>query len=378
MLLSLPITLVVLAGAVDPLPDIPELVAKLHGPRKGIASYELIIDARMAEGDSRPHLHHIWLDGDRHRADRLDEFTDRGSSRRTIDCTNCPDPGKFFAVRYDPVFDPSKAATLGPLANRASRAGDLRFRIEDLGATDEPVVNLVHRGIEWYVGQAEWTEKRVERVRWKDLPAYKIVLAAPNHALKGRFEVTLVPDRGFAAVHAQSSWDLQGKQVVTATESELVQVDGIWLPTTCVYSKHTDGKLTAGLKQKIEFVSLRKPIDPKAFSLQGMGLLPGTLVVMENGTVNWDGTQLGTATQLRLLPPQANELTAEQRRSGSRRLLLYGLAGAAVLASGFFITRLIAFLRSGRRPILPAAVPDTTAAPPVARPTGDRDHGNSA
>ena len=65
------LTLGLAAPTEDPVPSIPELVDKLHAPRKGIVSFEGVIDARQAEGHPRPHLCRIWRDGDRYRVDHL-------------------------------------------------------------------------------------------------------------------------------------------------------------------------------------------------------------------------------------------------------------------------------------------------------------------
>lgn len=298
MLFTIPIAFTVLLPAQhpaepqSPLPTVAELVAKLHAPREGITQYEIVIDARQAAGSARPHLERFWRDGTRYRTDHLDDFVD-GASRRKIDCTNCPTLGQFFAVDYDRVFDRAKTATLGVPADRQQLLGDTMLRIEDLGATCEPLVGVTLRGIEWWLDRKEWTVKQVERARWNNLPAYKIVLGAPNHPSKATCEVTLLPDRGFAAVSVRSTSDAGGKKIVTTSDSDLGQVMGIWLPKSCVYKQFIDGKLTKSLVQKVEYVRLREAPDPKCFTLAGMDLIPGTLVGTDKGTMKWDGTQLG-------------------------------------------------------------------------------------
>jgi hypothetical protein len=308
MQFTLPIAFLVMTLAQDgsvpgPLPTISDLVGKLHAPRKNITRYELIIDAKQAVGKAWPHIHRVWRDGDRYRSEHVDKFDDQGRSARHIDCTNCPKEGQFFTVRYDAQVALNKAAALAPLSHRTERT-DTRLRIEDLGATQEPVLNVSLRGIEWIIDLPLWTDKRVERSRWKGLPAYKIVLGAPNDPANVTFEATLVPERGFAAVHARGSANRGGQLTVQVSQSELAQVAGIWLPKTCTYTEHVNGKLIEGITQKIEFVSLNKPIDPKAFTLQEMNLIPGTLVGMGDGSMlEWDGKQLVPSAKLRFLPP---------------------------------------------------------------------------
>lgn len=67
--------LVVVILSQDKLPTIDDLVEKIHAPRKAVTQYEIIIDAKQAQGKAWPHIRHIWKDGVRYRSDRLDDFT---------------------------------------------------------------------------------------------------------------------------------------------------------------------------------------------------------------------------------------------------------------------------------------------------------------
>lgn len=284
--------------ALAPPPSIDELVEKLHAPRANITQFQVVIDATRAEGYPRPCIRRIWRDGVQYREDFFNKFTGK-SSDRYISCTNCPDMGKFFTVKYDAVFNPASSATMRSLSFRQRLGDSTDFRFEDLGATPETVGNqALARGVKWFLDRPEWTERHVERSRWNDMLAYKIVLAAPAHPAKPTFDVTLLPARAFAAVQARQSWVQQGKTTVQASDSKLSQVGGIWLPTTCVYTEHVDGKLTQKLTQKLDYVRLNKAPDPKVFTLAGLDLIPGTLVGTDDDTKNWDGKQLGPATQL--------------------------------------------------------------------------------
>ena len=372
MFFAIHIMALVFSLAQDSLPTVPDLVKKLYAPRKGITLFEVVIHARNGEGKAKPHIRRIWRDGDRYRFDHLNDFANFGSARHT-DCTNCPEPGKYFFVHYDREFDPSKAASMMPLATRRVIGGDRRFRFEDLGTTPEPLVNQAHeRGIEWYLGLVGETEKllkgaetRVERIRWRGRSAFKIVLTGANLPRKPTYEVTLLPDFGYAAVSAKSTWEANGRASVETSECELAKVSGIWLPTTSVYRKYADGKEIARLNQNIEYVRINESPDPKVFTLRGMDLIPGTLVGTENGTVKWDGKKLVPATELRLLPPQQNQEEVEQSRSQSRRILFYAIAAGLVLASGLFVIRLISTFRVSRTaPLASDATTTAASAPP--------------
>jgi hypothetical protein len=288
----IPGALALVLPAYGPLPTAEDLVSRLHAPRADITRYELVIDAREGRGGTRPHLRRIWRDGERYRVDHFDQFDGKGAARRRIDCTNGPKPGLFFTIQYDPVFDPGKSGTMRPLGDRHVLIDD-RFRLESLGATPEEIVNQAHqRGLKWYLGRKEWTEKRVERCRWKALPAYRIVLAAPDHAVKPDFEVTVLPCYGYAAVSARMSWTEDGKVQTEGSECELTRVAGVWLPKSSVYRRRADGKLVAELVQRIEYVGLNKSVEGKAFTLEGMGLIRGTLVSTADGLMRWDGKRL--------------------------------------------------------------------------------------
>ncbi|QJW95346.1 hypothetical protein FTUN_2894 [Frigoriglobus tundricola] len=303
MKLLLPISFLIPFAPDGPVPTIPHLLAKLRAPREEITRYELVIDARTAQGNARAHIHHVWLDGPRVREDRLDNFAGK-VSRRRVDCTHGPNLGEFFTVAYDPQPDFSKLAIIRPLTDRQKVNGEWRIRIEDLGATHEELVNLAARDLDWYVNRPEWAERKVVRARWKGMPAYTIVLSAPAMKTKPTLEVTLLPQRGYAAVSARHTWNREGEAVVETTESELMRAAGIWLPATCVYREEVNGKQTGGLTQKVQFVSLNKPIDAKAFTLEGMDLIPGTLVSTRNaGIRKWNGKQLVEAPEVQ--PPPA-------------------------------------------------------------------------
>jgi hypothetical protein len=282
-----------LVHAHAPLPGIPDLIESLHAPRKGVVNYEVVVDARRAKGTAWAHLRHIWRDGARERVDHLDRFDDKGAARRQIRCTNGPEVGQYFTAELGPVLDRSRAASVAPLADRLEVGGDQRFRFESLGATAEEVLNQAHqRGLSWYTDQQIWTERRVERARWRGLPAYRIVLAAPGHPARPAFEVTLVPACGCTAVGARIAWESDGKHTVQTTESTVARVAGVWLPKASVYREHTGGVLTAELIQRIEVVSINRPIEARTFTLPGMQLPPGLLVSTQGGLMTWDGSQL--------------------------------------------------------------------------------------
>jgi hypothetical protein len=263
----------------------------------------VIVDGRKVEGQANPHLYHFYVDGDRSRVDFLDRIEKKGifltSARRSIRTKNVPEDGMFFDVHYDAVFNPAHAAGLKPLADRKQPLGEMLLRIEDLGATPETVGNQTLRGIQWYLDMKEWTERCVERTRWKNQPAYKIMLAAPKHAMKGTWEATLIPGQGYGVVNVNSSFEAQGIRFIDESTSELEKVMGIWLPKTSTASRHTDGKLTERYIQQMKYLSLKKPIDPKVFTLGGMDLIPETLVSTVDGIMKWDGAKLGPATNLR-------------------------------------------------------------------------------
>src|SRR5262245_3957362 len=109
----------VLYHAIAPLPSIDTLVDRLQAPRKGITSYEVIVNARKVEGKANPHIQHFWVDGDRYRVDFLDQVEIKGifriSARRWIRTKNVPDDGLFFDVHYDNPFRPNHVASLKPL-----------------------------------------------------------------------------------------------------------------------------------------------------------------------------------------------------------------------------------------------------------------------
>jgi hypothetical protein len=289
-----------------PLPTVESLVNKLHAPRKGITSFEVVIDAQKGEGKTHPHIEHVWRDGARYRVDFLNRFTTKGAARN-IDCTNGPELGMCFTVQYDAVFDRSKAASLMPLSARKEIGGDRRFRFEDLGATPESFLSQAHdSGIEWYLGRVEETadlvkgaETRVERVHWKGQPAYKIVLSGniklpgSNNPRKVGYEVTLLPNRDFAAVSSRANWETEDRIEVRLSECKLARFSGIWLPETSICRDYTNDKQIARLDSKIEYIRLNKAPDPKVFTLAGMGLVRWTLVGTKDGTTaTWDGSKL--------------------------------------------------------------------------------------
>jgi hypothetical protein len=285
-------SIAVVLHAHGPLPTIETLIKRLHAPRSGITSFEVVIDAQKGEGTARPHIRRVWRDGGRYRIDFLNGFTDKGYARH-IDSTNVPQDGMYFSVWYDPVFNPAKTASMKPLTHRRESGIAYPFRFEDLGATPESFGGQAHmRGIEWYTGREEWTEKSVERCKWKDLLAFKIVLAAPRHQVKATFEATLLPQRGHAVVHSRMTWEKDEKHEVRTSESILGRIAGMWLPTSSICSEFSNGKLTAKLTQTIDYVRLNKSPDPKVFTLEGMNLIRGTLVSTEDGLMVWDGSKL--------------------------------------------------------------------------------------
>jgi len=372
---TLMLAAVISGQAQEPLPTIAELIQKLHAPRQAIESYELVIDQQQVEGDSEPHLWRIWRDGTHYRTDHLHSFNGAGSFARLIQCEDCERKGATFTMNYDVVPNPGATGSLKPNSSIVKPLGDLKLRIEDFGAMSEELINTMHRGINTYNDRSDWTKKRVERCIWKDKPAFRIVMERHKASSTTLFEVTFLPECGFAAVQAKSSWNEGEKRVLNVSESDLSLVAGIWLPKVCVYTKHVDGKLTERATQKVDFRKLNQPIDPKVFTLRGMDLTPGTLIQDDQDgekTLEWEGEKLGEPAKgtIRFVSPTDDLPVTEERRSGSRRLLLYVLGGAAVLASGYFAARLIASLRSRRTALtmpLPASqgesIGGATAAP---------------
>lgn len=258
---------------------------------------------------------------------------------------------------YSAKPDLTKAAKLGSLGEVKLAYGPMELSFVDLGATEEPLVNLTLRGIKWYTERPEWTQREVVRAQWKGLEAYKIILAAPDHPAKASLEITVLPSRGYAAVHVRGTWDQKGQLNVRTVESDLAQVAGIWLPKTCVYTEHLDGKLVEGYTQNIQYISLNKPIDAKAFALDGMDLIPGTYVVTGGQVMTWDGKQLGPSPNLKYLPVDGAQ--SEQRRSGSQRMLPYAAAGACALKGLYFVRRLVGAFKSDKPRPKSAAVLET-------------------
>ena len=289
----------VVLHANGPLPTIEQLIERLHAPRRGITSFEVVIDAKKGEGKTDPHIERVWCDGGRYREDFLSRMSANGSVR-TIDATNLPKEGMFFTVRFDPVFEPSKVGSMLPVALRKDLHIKQPFRFEDLGATPEKLGNQAHgHGIEWHFGLVDETrvltegaDNWVERIKWKDRTAFKLVLNGPDLPRKPAIEVTILPDRGFAAVSARATWDVLGRSSITTSESDLIRVSGMWLPKSSVHRKFIDGKKVAELTQTIDYVRLNKSPDPKVFTLEGMDLIRGTLVGTEEGLMVWDGSKL--------------------------------------------------------------------------------------
>jgi len=286
----------VVLHAHGPLPTIETLIKRLHAPRCGITSFEVVIDAKKGEGNARPHISHVWRDGDRYRVDTLYH----SGSIRNVDCINVPKDGQFFTGTFSSFTEASQAASILPATARKQIDIDPRFRLEDIGTSPSSIGNQTHgRGIEWHFGLVEETRaltegaaKWVERTRWKDRTAFKIVLSGPNLPRKPTVEVTLLPDRRFAAVEARATWQWLGKSSIETSESELVRVSGMWLPKSSMTRKYVDGKKVAELIQTIDYVCLNKSPDPKVFTLEGMNLIRGTLVGTEDGPMVWDGSKL--------------------------------------------------------------------------------------
>lgn len=293
----------------SPNPTIPDLIASLHKARQ-VNSYHLLIDAKTVQGNATPYVYQVWKDGTRYRTEFLHDF-DGNTSARRIHCTNGPNVGEFFTVAYDRKPDLSKTAALGPLTAAKVVDGLQMLRFEDLGATFEPLISLTARGLAWHVDQKEWTKRDVIRAQWKGLAAYKIVLAAPDHPSNASLEVTLVPDRGFAAVEVRGEW-INGQKTVYRSSSGLEQVHGIWLPVTHTCTEHANGNLVKSHVEKIRYVSVNKPLDPKAFTLEGFDLIPGTFISTASGIMKWDGKQIVAvpivvAPEIKPLPLGANQ-----------------------------------------------------------------------
>lgn len=271
-----------------PTPD--QLVERLHAPRRGLTHYEVVIEGRAARGDARPYVRRVWRDGDRYRADHLDRFGPDGSARRLVGCTNAPEFGLFFAAHLDPVFDPAKAATMRPLADRVVLVDD-RFRFDDLGATPEDFLNQTARGVRYYLDFAG-DRRRVERVAWRGRAAYR--LEAEGRVRGGRltFELTVLPGRGYADVGARTVWVGGGREITQAAESEVARVGGVWLPVSSVATEHADGRLVSESSQRAAYPRMGRAPDPGAFSLAGIALPPGLLVGTADGLKRWDGQQL--------------------------------------------------------------------------------------
>ena len=267
-----------------PVPTVEQLLNKVHAPRTGITRYEVVIDARGAEGKARANLRRVWRDGDRYREDHLTNFEPDGTFRRRIDSTNAPENGQHF-------FLANGRADIRSLAHVKVHI-DTRFRFEGLGATPESATNQAHeRDLKWWADQKEWTEKRVERCCWKGHPAYKLVLEGPNHAMKPVFETTVLPRCGFAPIHSRMTCNEKDAVSTWMAESELVRVAGVWLPAKSVYQERTGDKVLAKLDQTI-YYSLNKPVASKVFSLEGLDLPSRTPVQTPDGPMKWDGEKL--------------------------------------------------------------------------------------
>lgn len=232
----------------------------------------------------------IWMDQEHYRADIIKEGEIKPRSdlgRRAIYCKNCERPGHFVQwveglTGVDVVRADSKKAREG-----FSEAYDPRL----LGYVMSPMSSLTGQGggaynLETELSSPALSARTLESAEHEGKRA--LVLRSKYLKTGADRAVWVLPEKGNSIGLIESS--LKTNDGVThgsRLRSDLARdaKSGAWFPKSCVLEWTENGVVTLREVVSVQSVEINQPIDPRTFTLAGIGVPDGTPVLTPESPV---------------------------------------------------------------------------------------------
>jgi hypothetical protein len=264
--------------------EVREVEDRVLAARRAIRTCELVIVCRYADPagkalPARDYDLHVWWDGLRTRIDRALRPADPAPDR-WVDCWQCERDG--FRLCHHPdqrqpqLLGTSAFAPITPADGPAERPPDPRT----LGLIPFPFLCCYDKPLDTLIGRPGRTNLRGDRTGEGEREVVTIEFDA-SPTLRGRARVE--PAKGHAVT--QVEWVAVGpdRKTLTGTwtlETEYKEVPRtrVWFPAAFTYTDTAGGKETERHRGTVTVASLNERLDPKTFTLAGMGLPPGTVI----------------------------------------------------------------------------------------------------
>jgi len=311
---------------------------------KVMATFRSVLEERETKESSKkrkkapPELRiKFWLDGTKLRNDRLP-----GSP--AIECLNCPREGEFIrSLGGKPdTLQPTVTVYLGKISQGGAAP-----------LTDPRILGLqpVYRGIMYsyridtIMGRADRTKPALEKGKWQGHDCYVVRLELTGP--KTKFAFTIIPAMDHSVVRVEAENRRPDNTVWSATCESAMQrygKPGWWFPKSCITESKVDGKLEWRDTVEVSDVTLNEPLPAKVFSLSGMDIPVGAIVMDTSSPgklFEWDGKSVVELPQ----PPSKKTGTSEtpsqaQQRRNPPRTMLFAASGSlgvlAMVALGLF------------------------------------------
>jgi prepilin-type N-terminal cleavage/methylation domain-containing protein/prepilin-type processing-associated H-X9-DG protein len=330
----------------EPVPPerIKELDALVLEQRRAVKSMEIEMDLLGEPMDGRRANYrtsiHYLVDG---RKTVLKHIYNNSSMKR-IDGRNCGADGYLFLF-----IEQDNAPRAAGSFRRIATAGPDADVIDDprlIGLVPAPVG--VSRGLplDRFVGR----EDRPGLAGEKELLAgVDCVRVSYNDPDSGKVTYWIAPALGPSVVRIELKGEFISRRVSTTNKRH--EPSGLWFPVSYeVLEFAPDGKLTERITSPVRVISINAPIDPKRFTVAGIGLPADTVVLgvpPQEETMFWNGSQLlpweGQGASLPVIPQGSS------KRKWFLRAAVVLAALAVICLSSFYLMR-------RRRPVPPKPI----------------------
>ncbi|MGC1275935.1 MAG: hypothetical protein WBC44_19695 [Planctomycetaceae bacterium] len=169
------------------------------------------------------------------------------------------------------------------------------FLPQTLGMSVNPPSSLAEDGLGRLLNRTNRLPTAVTQDEVDGVPARRIDYSRAGFEAVWKASVWIAPDQGHGLIRAVENFTIEGVEHAVEVRSKLKQYPdgGIWYPTETVTTMVDDGKLFYRDTVTVKEAEFNRPIDPDEFTLKGLNLEVGRLIVDRSEGLprglDWDG-----------------------------------------------------------------------------------------
>jgi hypothetical protein len=291
-----------------------------------------------------------WFDGRKIRNDTSYHLVagSKSSVEREINALNCPKDGFFLEWVRTYEQGPLCQLRIRQMKTQDSPENNALYDPRLFGMLSDPPGTWWRLQLDDTVGRTKRRGASIKKGDWKGQTCWQIQYEGLSERASWQTRISIVPSWGYSVVRIEKESD----GVSDSLENEIQRFEDtdVWFPKHSEFVRLVNGKESDREVYEIQVQSLNRPIDPRAFQLEGMDIPIRTPVQIPEDSMHlhyWDGAKIVKAEY----PAEfMASLHDELEQKPPKKHNWWWVAGALVLAcaAAYLIWRALPNSRSVR------------------------------